>query len=119
MKETAPGRITIARAEAFVCDLAPARVRWDAVQSFTNQETIFVEIETQDGRVGLGYAYTIGTGGRAVLELLRRDLLPLLSGEDARRSEYIWSRRFWSTHATAVGPITSLALAAVDTALWD
>lgn len=119
MKGTTPGCIAIVRAEAFVCDLAPARVRWDAVQSFTNQETIFVEIETQDGCVGLGYAYTIGTGGRAVLELLRRDLLPLLNGEDARRIEHIWSRLFWSTHATAVGPITSLALAAVDTALWD
>jgi L-alanine-DL-glutamate epimerase-like enolase superfamily enzyme len=119
MKQTAPGPLVITRAEAFICDLPPARVRWDAVQSFTNQETVFVEIETQDGRVGLGYAYTIGTGGRAVLELLRRDLLPLLAGEDARRIEHIWSRLFWSTHATAVGPITSLALAAVDTALWD
>ena len=111
--------LVIARAEAFICDLPAARVRWDAVQSFTNQETIFVEIETVDGRLGLGYAYTIGTGGRAVLELLRRDLLPLLAGEDARRIEQIWSRLFWSTHATAVGPITNLALAAVDTALWD
>lgn len=119
MTETTAGSLAITRAEAFVCDLAPARVRWDAVQSFTNQETVFVELETSDGRVGLGYAYTIGTGGRAVLELLRRDLLPLLTGEDARRVEQIWSRLFWSTHATAVGPITSLALAAVDTALWD
>jgi len=117
--QVASAPLVIARAEAFICDLPPARVRWDAVQSFTNQETVFVEIETVDGQLGLGYAYTIGTGGRAVLELLRRDLLPLLAGEDARRIEQIWSRLFWSTHATAVGPITSLALAAVDTALWD
>jgi L-alanine-DL-glutamate epimerase-like enolase superfamily enzyme len=110
---------TIRRADAFVCDLLPARVRRDAVQAFTNQETIFVEIETADGQVGLGYSYTIGTGGRAVVALLQRDLLPLLVGEDARRIEQIWSRLFWSTHATAVGAITSLALAAVDTALWD
>ena len=54
-----------------------------------------------------------------MLELLRQDLLPLLSGEDARRIEAIWPKLFWSPHATAVGPITSLALAAVDTALWD
>jgi L-alanine-DL-glutamate epimerase-like enolase superfamily enzyme len=111
--------LAIARAEAFICDLPPARVRRDAVQSFTNQETVFVEIETADGRLGLGYAYTIGTGGRAALELLRRDLLPPLVGADARRIEQIWSRMFWSTHATTVGPITSVALAAVDTALWD
>jgi L-alanine-DL-glutamate epimerase-like enolase superfamily enzyme len=31
--------------------------------------------------------------------------------------EALWQKLFWTTHATAIGPITSLALAAVDTAL--
>src|SRR5205823_3180355 len=30
-----------------------------------------------------------------------------------------WRDLFFATHATAVGAITSLALAAIDTALWD
>ncbi|CAA9291940.1 MAG: mandelate racemase/muconate lactonizing enzyme family protein, partial [uncultured Chloroflexia bacterium] len=38
---------------------------------------------------------------------------------DARQVEAIWQKLFWGTHATAVGVITSLALAAVDVALWD
>jgi len=109
----------IRRADAFICDLPAGRARSDAIQAFDNQETIFVEIETSDGHVGLGYSYTIGTGGRAVLALLRRDMLPRLIGEVPARIEQIWSKLFWSTHATAVGPIQSLALAAVDTALWD
>ncbi len=50
---------------------------------------------------------------------LRVDLLPRLIGEDARKVEALWNKLFWSTHGTAVGAITSLALAAVDTALWD
>jgi L-alanine-DL-glutamate epimerase-like enolase superfamily enzyme len=33
--------------------------------------------------------------------------------------EQIWRDLFFATHATAVGAITSLALACVDTALWD
>jgi L-alanine-DL-glutamate epimerase-like enolase superfamily enzyme len=33
--------------------------------------------------------------------------------------EAIWKDLFYFTHATAVGAITSLALACVDTALWD
>ena len=33
--------------------------------------------------------------------------------------EAIWKALFFHTHATAVGAITSLALAAIDTALWD
>jgi L-alanine-DL-glutamate epimerase-like enolase superfamily enzyme len=43
----------------------------------------------------------------------------LLLGEDACQIEALWQKLFWATHATAIGPITSLALAAVDTALWD
>ena len=46
-------------------------------------------------------------------------LLARLAGQDARQIEAIWNRLFWATHGTAVGAITSLALAAVDTALWD
>jgi L-alanine-DL-glutamate epimerase-like enolase superfamily enzyme len=100
-------------------DLVPERPRTDAIQSFVKQETIFVEIENKEGLAGIGYAYTIGTGGRAVLEHLRADLLPLLYGEDANQIEAVWQKLFWATHGTVVGPITSLALAAVDIALWD
>ncbi len=109
----------IVRAEAFLVDLEPETPRQDAIQAFVKQETVFVEIETDDGLTGLGYTYTIGTGGRAVLALLREDLLHRLLGEDARRVEGLWQKVFWATHGTVVGAITSLALAAVDTALWD
>lgn len=109
----------IRRAEASLCDLEPDRVRTDAIQAFVKQETILVDVETDDGLVGTGYAYTIGTGGRSVLELLRNDLLDRLIGEDALRIEAIWQKLFFATHGTAVGAITSLALAAVDIALWD
>ena len=109
----------IVRASSFLIDLEPEVVRTDAIQAFVKQETIFVEIETDDGLRGLGYSYTIGTGGRAVLAMLRTDLLHRLIGKDARQIEAIWSDLFWSTHATAVGAITNLALAAIDTALWD
>jgi L-alanine-DL-glutamate epimerase-like enolase superfamily enzyme len=109
----------IVRAEAFVVDLEAEIVRFDAIQQFTKQETIFVQIETDDGVTGTGYSYTIGTGGRAVVALLREDLLHRLIGQDARQIEALWNKLFWATHGTAVGAITSLALAAVDTALWD
>ena len=106
-------------AEAFIVDLEPETVRTDAIQAFVKQETIFVTIRTDTGVDGLGYSYTIGTGGRAVLALLREDLLHRLIGRDAREVERIWQELFWTTHGTVVGAITSLALAAVDTALWD
>ncbi|KJK44104.1 mandelate racemase [Lentzea aerocolonigenes] len=109
----------VLRAEAFQVDVPVETLRTDAVQQFVKQETVFVEITTDDGLSGLGYAYTIGTGGSSVLALLKDHLLPRLEGKDARRIEHIWQDLFASTRSTTVGAITSLALAAVDTALWD
>lgn len=109
----------ITSSTAYLVDLPVEAVRTDAVQSFVKQETIFVEIETDDGLIGRGYSYTIGTGGTAVLALLRDYLLPRLTGMDPRRPEGLWQHLFVSTRATTVGAITSLALAAVDTAVWD
>ncbi|GAA4586813.1 mandelate racemase/muconate lactonizing enzyme family protein [Planotetraspora phitsanulokensis] len=110
---------TISHVEAYLVDLEVETVRTDAVQSFLKQETVFVEIRTDDGGAGTGYSYTIGTGGTAVLALLRDYLLPRLLGADPRRVEAVWHDLFAATRATTVGAITSLALAAVDTALWD
>jgi L-alanine-DL-glutamate epimerase-like enolase superfamily enzyme len=110
---------TVRRAEAFLVNIDVEQVRTDAVQQFLVQETVFVEVTTDDGAVGLGYSYTIGTGGGSVLALLREHLLPRLIGLDVRRVEAVWHELFGYTRSTAVGVITSLALAAVDTALWD
>jgi L-alanine-DL-glutamate epimerase-like enolase superfamily enzyme len=110
---------TIVSAQTYLVDLPVEAVRTDAVQSFLKQETVFVEITTDEGLLGRGYSYTIGTGGTAVLALLRDYLVPRLIGADARHIEAIWRDLYRSTRATAVGAITSLALAAVDIALWD
>ncbi|WP_399881021.1 mandelate racemase/muconate lactonizing enzyme family protein [Streptomyces sp. BBFR51] len=109
----------IANATALLADIAVETDRTDAVQSFVKQETILVRLATADGTEGTGYAYTIGTGGTSVLALLRDHLLPLLAGKDARNVEGLWQELFALTRATTTGVITSLALAAVDTALWD
>jgi L-alanine-DL-glutamate epimerase-like enolase superfamily enzyme len=109
----------IERVEILQVDLAPKVVRTDAIQSFVRQETPIVRITCADGAVGVGYTYTIGTGGSSVVALLRDHLAPRLIGRDAAEVERIWKDLFFHTHATAVGAITSLALAAIDTALWD
>ncbi|MFI5589766.1 mandelate racemase/muconate lactonizing enzyme family protein [Amycolatopsis sp. NPDC051758] len=109
----------VTRAEVFLVDVEVEQARTDAVQAFVSQETVFVELTTADGGSGLGYAYTIGTGGSSVAALLRDHLLPRLVGRDSRLVEAIWRDLFAATRATTIGAITSLALAAVDTALWD
>jgi len=109
----------ITAATARLVDIEVEKVRTDAMQSFLKQETIVVTIQTADGLTGRGYSYTIGTGGRATLSMLNEHLLAELIGEDSRLVEHLWRRLYDSTRATSVGVITALALAAVDTALWD
>lgn len=110
---------TIRSVELFQVDLPPPVPRSDAIQSFVTQETPMVRIRCADGSEGTGYSYTIGTGGSSVMALLRDHLAPRLIGRDPAHIEAIWRDLLFATHATSVGAITSLALAAIDTALWD
>lgn len=100
-------------------NLPPKVVRTDAIQSFVTQETVLLTLHCSDGVEATGYAYTIGTGGSSVVALLHDHLAPRLLGRNPWHTEAIWRDLFFHTHATAVGAITSLALACVDTALWD
>ncbi len=78
-----------------------------------------VRIRDTDGMVGTGYSYTIGTGGSSVARLLDDHLAPMLIGREADDIEKLWRDLFFRVHATTVGALTSIALAAIDTALWD
>src|SRR5207244_12386394 len=109
----------IVSVELLHVDRPPPVPRSDAIQSFVTQETPFVRIACDDGSQGAGYTYTIGTGGSSVIALLRDHLAPRLIGRDPALIEQIWRDLMFATHATTVGAITSLALAAIDTALWD
>ncbi len=109
----------ITRIEALMVDLVPQVRRTDAIQSFVSQETPIIRIHDADGAVGTGYSYTIGTGGPSIMKLIELTMAPALIGREATEIERIWRDLLFLTHATSVGAITSLALAAVDTALWD
>lgn len=109
----------ITRAEMLMVDLKPKVKRTDAIQSFDSQETPFIRITDEDGMVGTGYSYTIGQGGPSIMALLKHTLVPQLIGREAEEIDRIWRDLLFSTHATSTGAITSLALAAIDTALWD
>jgi L-alanine-DL-glutamate epimerase-like enolase superfamily enzyme len=109
----------IVSVEVLQVNLQPKVKRTDAVQTFECQETPMVRIRDADGVVGTGYSYTIGTGGSSVAKLLDDHLVPMLLGRDADDIEKIWRDLFYRVHATTVGALTSIAIAAIDTALWD
>jgi L-alanine-DL-glutamate epimerase-like enolase superfamily enzyme len=82
-------------------------------------ELVTVRIRDSDGAQGLGYAYTVHVGGRAVHSLINDDLKSLLIGEDADLIEALWRKMWWRTHFVGRGGLASFAIAAIDVALWD
>jgi L-alanine-DL-glutamate epimerase-like enolase superfamily enzyme len=109
----------IASVEAQLVRVPVEPPRGDAIQKFTALELPIVRVTDDAGRVGVGFGYTIGTGGTAVLALLREHLLPWLEGQDPRRIAALGDHLQRGIHALTPGCLSSTALAAVDIALWD
>ncbi len=84
-------------------------------------DLITARITDDQGREGLGYTYTAGTGAgsRAIRSLIADDLFPLLDGADETLIEALWKRMWWRTHFVGRGGPVAFAMAAVDIALWD
>ena len=85
----------------------------------TEFEFVVSRVESECGRVGVGYTYTVGRGGGAIRSLIERDMQPLLVGADAMRIEKIWDKLWHGLHYVGRGGLVSFALSAVDIALWD
>lgn len=82
-------------------------------------ELITTRLRCDGGEEGLGYTYTVGTGGSAIRALIEYDLVPILIGSDPREIEKIWKRMWWHLHYVGRGGIASFAISAIDIALWD
>jgi L-alanine-DL-glutamate epimerase-like enolase superfamily enzyme len=110
---------TIVTADTRLVRLPVDPPRGDAIQKFDALEVPIVDITDRAGRRGVGFGYTIGTGGSAILALLQHQLVPTLIGGDSRKIVQIMERLRQSIHALTPGCIASTALAAIDVALWD
>jgi L-alanine-DL-glutamate epimerase-like enolase superfamily enzyme len=82
-------------------------------------ELLTARVRDADGVEGVGYTYTVGTGGAAVRALLARDLAPRLAGREAEDIEALWQLMWWALHYGGRGGAQALAISAVDIALWD
>ncbi|MEJ0017288.1 MAG: mandelate racemase/muconate lactonizing enzyme family protein [Acetobacteraceae bacterium] len=87
--------------------------------TITHFELVTVRLRDSDGAEGVGYTYTVGTGGAAVLALIEQGLRPVLLGADADGIEALWQKMWWHLHYGGRGGSVSLAVSACDIALWD
>jgi len=77
---------SIVTADARLVRLPMDPPRGDAIQKFAALELPIVDITDRAGHGGVGFGYTIGTGGTAILSLLQDELLrPLRRGVRRRR----------------------------------
>ncbi|MCQ4333638.1 mandelate racemase/muconate lactonizing enzyme family protein [Natronomonas sp. F2-12] len=90
----------------------------DATQSFDVLELVTVELTTSTGGRGVGFTYTIGSGGAAIETFLESVCAPIVLDEPAVPREI---RSTLTAETTFVGRegISELALSAVDIAAWD
>ena len=79
---------------------------------------LFAEIETEQGHAGLGFSYSLRTGGPAQYAHAQ-ELAPLLIGEDPNDIARVWNKLAWASASVGRGGVAAQAIAAFDTALWD
>ena len=77
--------------------------------------SVFVEIETAGGQIGIG----LSQGGEASALIVDRHLSRFLIGSDPRDTERIWDQMWRSTLPYGRKGLAICAVSAVDLALWD
>jgi L-rhamnonate dehydratase len=90
--------------------------RGDSMGAFRFHGWTVVEIETDDGIVGLG---NVALAPRVAKHIIDLYLAPLVLGHDPFDCEYLWQRMYRSTLAWGRKGIGMAAISAVDLALWD
>jgi L-alanine-DL-glutamate epimerase-like enolase superfamily enzyme len=97
----------------------PPTVRWeDSTHHISALEFVVTDVETSTGLVGTGLSYTTGVGGTAILALVDDYCARMLVGEDPLAIGRLWETLGKQLRRSGTG-LAQLALAAVDTALWD
>lgn len=75
-----------------------------------------VEVETDDGAVGVGTAGAFHGGAKSLIDEYYADLL---LGQDPRRHEALWQRMYRTTVRFGRSGSAVAAISALDIALWD
>lgn len=89
----------------------------DQIHRVTKIEILTARITTDTGLVGTGFSHTSGVGGRTMMALLE-ELRPELEGREVN-PRAVWHHSWRYLRDNGPGGTTTLAIAAVDIALWD
>jgi L-alanine-DL-glutamate epimerase-like enolase superfamily enzyme len=83
----------------------------------TSQYLIATTVHSSDGGTGQGFSWAVRAGAEAILAMIDADCRPVAEGGPVAPTA-AWDRLWWHLRE-AGGGITTLAMAAIDTGLWD
>jgi L-alanine-DL-glutamate epimerase-like enolase superfamily enzyme len=79
---------------------------------------VVVTVEDSDGARGIGFSWTPQIGALAIHALIANDAATAVVGGPVA-PEVVWDRLWGHLHEGGGGGITTMAMAAIDIALWD
>ena len=92
----------------------------DAHNVLEKIEFVIALVHTDEGITGTGYTVTVGSGGRIIKEAIDAHLKKAVIGEDPFNVKGIWHNMYWGeTHWVGRAGVTTMAMAALDIAIWD
>jgi L-alanine-DL-glutamate epimerase-like enolase superfamily enzyme len=106
--------------ETFVLKVPIGSVIADSAQSVSSLEIVGLRIRTDRGITGTGYTVTVGYGGSVIREVLDSLYVSELVGRDPHDVRALWMELYFGkAHWIGRAGATTMALSAVDIALWD
>lgn len=90
--------------------------RSDSMGTFRFHGWTVVEVETDDGIIGIG---NVALAPRIAKQIIDQYLTPLVLNQDPFDYEYLWQRMYRSTLAWGRKGVAMAAISAIDIALWD
>ncbi len=92
---------------------------YDANYIMATKPALLVEVETDDGLVGLGEAAHFGGPLASTRGVIEGELKEHLVGEDPRDVERLWEQMHQRAYKHARGGLLIAAMSGIDIALWD
>jgi L-alanine-DL-glutamate epimerase-like enolase superfamily enzyme len=99
-------------------EINDAKVLTGRQRPLTAVDLLVVQIKTAQEQAGLGFSYTLRTGGPAMLALAK-ELAEGLLGEDPNDISRLWDKLSWWSASSGRGGLAGQVIAAFDIALWD
>jgi L-alanine-DL-glutamate epimerase-like enolase superfamily enzyme len=92
---------------------------FDANYIMATKPALLVEVETDQGLIGLGEAAHFGGPLESTRIVIERELRDHVVGEDPREIERLWEQMHQRAYKHARGGLLLAAMSGIDIALWD